>query len=84
MSDVLWAALIGAAASIIVQIISTREQNKKRAIKDATEKAELNSRLERIEEKLDTHNSYADKIGGMAIDIAVIKNDIKNLYKKEG
>lgn len=81
MSDVLWAALIGAVASIIVQVISTRAQNKKRAIDDAVKEAELNSRLENIENKLDTHNGYAEKIGGMAIDIAVIKTKIEGLQK---
>jgi len=81
MNDVVIAALIGAVASIIVQLISTRAQNKKRAIEEAVKEAELNSRLENIENKLDTHNGYAEKIGGMAIDIAVIKTKIDNLQR---
>ena len=91
MSD----ALVGAVAALLVCLINNFFQDRRRkkdeqdkdivkAAKEAKEKAELNGRLESIENKLDTHNGYAEKIGGMAIDIAVIKNDIKNLYKKEG
>ena len=89
MSD----ALIGAVAALLVCLINNFFQDKRRkkdeqdkevikASKEAKEKAELNGRLESIENKLDIHNGYADKIGGMAIDIAVIKNEIKNLSKK--
>ena len=83
MSDVLWAALIGAVASIVVELISKASRDKKRAVEEAKKEAKLEARLASIENKLDTHNSYADKIGGMAIDIAVIKNDIQNIYKEE-
>ena len=83
MSDTVLAALIGAIASIIVNLISSASRRKKREIEDAVREEKLESRLSSIENKLDTHNGYAEKIGGMAIDIAVIKNDIKNLYKGE-
>ena len=35
-----------------------------------------------IEEKLDIHNGYAEKLTDIAKRIAVIENDIKTLYKK--
>ena len=86
-------ALIGAIAALVVCLINNFFQDRRRkkdeqdkevakAAKEAKEKAELNSRLEGIENKLDTHNGYAEKIGGMAIDIAVIKNDIKNIKER--
>ncbi len=81
MSDTVLAALIGALASIIVNLISAATRRKKRAIDEAVKDAELKNQLKQISDKLDEHNGYAEKIGGMAIDIAVIKNDIKNLYK---
>ena len=82
MSEVVIAALIGAAASIIVNLISMTQQSK---VKDA----KLEARLQSIEGKLDTHNGYAEKLGEIQksvnqinTDIAVIKNDIKTLYKQ--
>ena len=82
MSDVVLAALIGAVASIIVNLITASGQRKKRAIEDARKEERLEFRLSSIERKLDIHNSYADKLGGIQTDIAVIKNDIQNLYHK--
>lgn len=89
MSDVVLAALIGAAASIIVNLITLAQQNKKRAVEDAVKEANLENRLSSIERKLETHNNYAEKLGEiqrdmgvMQTDIAVIKNDIKTLYKQ--
>lgn len=83
MSDVVLAALIGAAASIIVNLITLSNQRKKRAIEEAVREANLESRLRSIERKLDIHNGYAEKLGSISTDIAVIKNDIQNLYHKE-
>lgn len=83
MSDVVIAALIGAVASIIVNLINNFQQSKKRAVDEATKEANLENRLKSIEHKLDIHNGYAEKLGQIGIDIAVIKNDIKTLYKRE-
>lgn len=33
-------------------------------------------RLKKLEEKVDKHNAYSDKIASMTTDLAVIKNDI--------
>lgn len=100
MSDVVLAALIGAGASIIVQLIATRHQNvkraaeeaekeKARAVAEALKEERLAARLGTIERtleennrKLDIHNGYAEKLGSIQTDIAVIRNDIKTLYKK--
>ena len=89
MSDVVLAALIGAAASIIINLITLASQNRKRALDEAVRDANLENRLGNIERKLETHNSYAAKLEGIQkdmgeiqTDIAVIKNDIKTLYKQ--
>ena len=82
MSDVVLAALIGAIASIIVNVISANSARKKRAVEEAIRETKLDSRLESIEHKLDIHNGYADKLGGIQTDIAVIRNDIKTLYNR--
>lgn len=42
-------------------------------------------RLKKLEEKVDKHNGYSDKIASMQTDIAVIKNDmtyIKNAISR--
>ena len=82
MSDVVLAALIGAVASIIVNLFAAAGQSKKRAIDEAKKETRLEGRLDRIDDQLRTHNHYAEKIGEIQTDIAVIKNDIKNLYKQ--
>lgn len=84
MSDVVLAALIGAIASIIVNLINNNQVNKKRAIEDAMKDERLENRLSNIEHKLDVHNGYAEKLGTISTDLAVIKNNIKTLYKLKG
>lgn len=89
MSDVVLAALIGAAASIIVNLITLAQQSKKRAVEDAIKDERLENRLTSIEKKLETHNKYAEKLesikqdmGEIQTDIAVIKNEISNLQRQ--
>ena len=89
MSDTVLAALIGAVSAIIVQLIGAWQQKKKRAIEEAIKEERLENRLKSIETKLDTHNGYAEKLGDIQkdiaeikTDIAVTKNDIRNLYKQ--
>jgi len=81
MSDVVLAALIGAVASIIVNLINNAREGKKRAVEEAKKETRLEDRLQSIETKLDIHNGYAEKLGDIQIDIAVIKNDIQNLKR---
>lgn len=93
MSDTIITALVMAAASIICQLLINRNNRKKRsdeeteimkqqAVEDAVKAEKLETRLSAIEEKLDVHNGYAEKLGDIATSIAVIENDIKTLYKQ--
>ena len=77
MNPTVVAALIGAAASIIVNLISAWQQNSKRRLEEATREARLEERLKSIEKKLDEHNGYAQKIGGIQQDIAYIKGKME-------
>ena len=61
----------------------------KQAIDSALKDQMLETRLASIEEKLDIHNGYAEKfedmnaqLSAIKTDVAVIKNDIQNLYHK--
>lgn len=82
MSDAVLAALIGAVVSLVGSLLNNWSQRKKKAIEEAQKETELKFRLESIEHKLDIHNGYAEKLGEIQTDIAVIKNDIRNI--KEG
>lgn len=77
MNPTVLAALIGAASAIIVQLISTAQQNSKRRLEEAAREAKLEERLKSIEKKLDEHNGYAQKIGSIQQDIAFIKGKLE-------
>ena len=79
MSDVVLAALIGAVASIIVNLITASTQRKKRAVEEAVKEANLNNRLQSIEHKLDTHNGYAEKLTEMDKNLGIITERINNI-----
>ena len=93
MSEAVITALIVAGSSIICQILinvgNRRKQSKddadkekKRAVEQAIKDERLENRLRNIEKELVIHNGYADKLGEIQKDLAVIKNDIKTLYKQ--
>lgn len=88
----LFAACIAAIASVIVCILNNRTQSKKvlnelknQAAEKAASEAARDTRLEMwihgVDKKLDEHNGYAKRFEEISKDIAVIKNDIKTLYK---
>ena len=88
-------AAIMAVSSLVCQVLINRsnrtkrvaedaEKEKKRAVEDARKDENLQNRLENIETKLDVHNGYAALFSEISKDIAVIKNDIKTLYKAKG
>lgn len=79
MSDAIIVALITATASVICNILVTRKSAKETDIKRAVFEQTVNDRLENIETKLDTHNGYAEKIGAITLDIAVIKTTIRSM-----
>ena len=79
MNPTVVAALIGAAASIIVNLISAWQQNSKRRIEEAAREAKLEERLKSIEKKLDEHNHYSEKIGSIQTDIAYIKGKFEKV-----
>ena len=83
MSEAVIVALITGICAVVGQLIITRQQTAKRRIDEAVRDAKLDDRLSRIEERLDSHNSYAEKFVAFGTDIAVIKNDIKTLYRQQ-
>lgn len=93
MSDAVLVAIITGAFAVLGQWMIARNERKKRteadleketqrAIAEAVKDERLENRLQSIENKLDIHNGYAEKLGNIEKSIAVIENDIKTLYKK--
>lgn len=79
MSEAIIIAIIAAIGSVFGQWLISRKQSQDRAIAEAERETRLDMRLQGVEKRLDEHNNYASKIGGIQTDIAVIKNEIKNL-----
>ena len=86
------AAIISAVVTLAICLINSRSQQKKMAEEmarqeeqrrkdEAVRDAKLEMWMRGVEEKLELHNGYAQKLGQISTDIAVIKNDIKTLYK---
>lgn len=83
MSEAVLIAVITGVFAVIGQWIISRNANEKRKVEDAVRDARLEDRLKAVEHKLDVHNGYAEKFSEIGTDIAVIKNDIKTLYKEK-
>lgn len=79
-------AVITGALSVVGAYISNtviaRKKSREDAIKEAEREAYQDVKLGAIEKKLDIHNGYAEKIGDIQKDIAVIKNEIGNLKNR--
>lgn len=72
-------AIITGACAVIGQAIISNAGAKQRKEEQIIRDAEVQLRLKTIEEKLDIHNGYAEKLGDIAVEMAEIKTDIKNL-----
>ena len=82
MSEGVLIALITGLCAVIGQWLISCSQNEKRKVDDAVRDARLDDRLAGVEKRLDEHNGYAKRFAEISTDIAVIKNDIKTLYKE--
>jgi lipopolysaccharide export LptBFGC system permease protein LptF len=82
LSENVLIALITGLCAVIGQWLISRSQNEKRKTEEAVRDARLEDRLRSVEKKLDVHNGYAEKFSEIQTDIAVIRNDIKTLYKE--
>lgn len=82
MSEAIIVALITASASVICQLLISAKQRKDNEVKQALRDKDFEDRLVRIQERLDTHNNYAEKLNDMSISLAKMSKDIE--YLKEG
>jgi hypothetical protein len=81
VSDTVLVALITGLCAVVGQWLISRSQNEKRKQDEIERDTRLEMRLQSVEKKLDEHNGYAQRFATIQTDIAVIKNDIKTLYR---
>lgn len=74
MSEAVIVALITAGASVICQFVIAKAQHDK-------DKTDLAVTLKGIEDRLDEHNSYASKIGGLAEDVGKLTISLTKMEK---
>lgn len=79
VSEAIVVAIIAAVGSVVGQWLISRRQAKDRLVAETERETRLDMRLQGVEKRLDEHNKYAAKFGEIQTDIAVIKNEIKNL-----
>ena len=81
IDNAIWVAIITGVCAVIGQWLISKQTVKQKKTDDAVRDARLDDRLAGVERRLDEHNGYASKLSEIVTDIAVIKNDIKTLYK---
>ena len=81
MTEAVIVALITAVGAVIGQWLISRRQNEERKTADAVRDARIEDRMAAVEKKLDVHNGYAEKLGEIQQDIAVIKTEITMLQR---
>lgn len=79
MTDAIVVALITATASIIGQWLIYRKQRADADMQRAVKDKEISDRLAHIEERLEAHNNYAEKLSDVAISLAKMSKDIEYL-----
>ena len=82
LSDAIIVAIITGFFAVVGQWLISRQANEKRKADDIERDVRLDMRLQGVERRLDAHNSYADKIGQIQLDIATITTEIKNLKER--
>lgn len=82
IDNAIWSALIVAIGSIIVQLLINRSNRLKEHEEQMVYRARLEGQMKVIEQKLDEHNKYAEKLGSLRDSMILIQQDVK--YIKEG
>ena len=72
-------ALITGICAVLGQYLISRRNRKDADVKRQIIEARREDWEQRVEHKLDIHNAYADKFGDIAVELAEIKTEIRNL-----
>lgn len=83
MSDAIIVALITGGLSLGGNLIASHSANKKRAVEEAVREQKLDDRLDRLEQKVEEHNSFGKKFGEASSAIVAIQKDIEWIKKEK-
>ena len=81
MSDPIIVALITGGITLSVNLLSNWSARKKTAIEQAKRDQKLDDQIATMNEKLDEHNRYSDKIANIEKSIVRIETTMSNLHK---
>ena len=73
--------IITSMAGIAGSYLAITKSNHEQEIKSAQKMQNIEDRISSLENKVDIHNHYAEKIGGIQISLAEMQKDIANLKK---
>lgn len=69
--------VLGGILGILNQLHNLRKEQTENIKAQARREQQLDDKLKQIEEKLESHNQYAEKFASMTTAITEMKNDIK-------
>lgn len=81
MDDSIIVALITGGITLSVNLLSNWSARKKTAIEQAKRDQKLDDQIATMNEKLDEHNRYSDKIANIEKSIVRIETTMSNLHK---
>ena len=80
-----WSAIIVGALAVLGSFLSnvalTRKKAKVDEVKESARETRQEDRMKSIEQKLDEHNKYAEKLGSIEKSIIIMQKDIEYLRK---
>ena len=79
MSEVVLSSIITGLCAVIGQWLISRKNRRDEDVKRAVREQIVNDRLDSIEHKLDVHNGYAEKLGDLRSDVAVLRERMERL-----
>ena len=88
---VILSTMITATASIVGAYFAVKKSNHEKEVQDARREERYNARIDnvektvnRLEEKVDEHNGYAEKFAKNSESLAVLATKIEHIEKKVG
>lgn len=73
--------IITSMAGVAGSYLAITKSNHEQEIKSAQKMQNIEDRINSLENKVDIHNHYAEKIGGIQISLVEMQKDIANLKK---
>ena len=81
MSDAIITAIITGTVTVGVNLLSNWSARKKQAVEQAKRDQKLDDQISTMNQKLDEHNKYSDKIANIEKAIVRIDTKMESLHK---